>query len=380
MFNNNDLGYIIRTFLPELVQKHGVSKQQFKVLNALANCRTSNLGGAAMVCHDCGTMHYAMHSCRNRHCPRCQGIDKELWVEDRKQELLPVKYYHVVFTVPHLLLELFRFNQKIMCDLLFEKAWETLCLFASDPKLLGAKLGVIAILHTWDQQMKLHPHIHFIVPAGGIDKSGKWKHSKQNGDFLFDVKNMSEKFSARFAEKLRVLKRKGLIKKPIPRDLIPKPWVVYAKQAFGSPENVVEYLGRYTHRVAISNARILKVTDTHVTFNWCNRKKNHKKETETITGVEFLKRFLQHIVPAYYRRIRHLGFLSTRTKSVSINNIRKCFSLPNIDAKKLSRAEVLSLRFGERSALTCACGGELHLYESYPRNRDPPTKAGLMTA
>jgi hypothetical protein len=191
---------------------------------------------------------------------------------------------------------------------------------------------------------------------------------------------MSEMFSASFAYKLRSLKKKGLIKKPIPRDLIPKPWVVYAKQAFGSPESVVEYLGRYTHRVAISNARIIKVTDTHVTFRWCNRKDNYKTETETITGVEFLKRFLQHIVPAYYRRIRHLGFLSTRTKSASITSIRESLKSPMVVAKKLSRAEILCLRFGERSVLTCVCGGELHLYESYARSRDPPVKAGLMTA
>ncbi len=372
MPNNTDLGFIIRKFLPDLLKTRGVTKNQLKVLNALANCRTTNMGGSAMACKQCGTMHYVLHSCRNRHCPRCQGIDKELWIEDRKHDLLPVKYYHVVFTVPHLLLELFRFNRKIMFNLLFEKSWETLCCFASDNEWLGAKPGAIAILHTWDQQLKFHPHIHFIVPAGGMDKQGKWKNTKQNGDFLFDVKQMSDKFSAIFAEKLRKLKQQGKINKLVPRDLIPEPWVVYAKQAFGTPESVVEYLGRYSHRVAISNARILKVTDTHVTFKWCNRKENYKQETETVTGVEFLKRFLEHIVPPYFRRIRHLGFLSARNKAKSLESLRADLNVKH-EVIKLTRAEVLLLRFGERSVLQCKhCFGELYLVETYAKQRAPP--------
>lgn len=373
MYESDTLGAAIKKFLPLLLKERGVTKHQLKVLRALSTCRTTELGGSAMACSDCGEMHYVLHSCRNRHCPRCQGIDKELWVEDRKQELLPVKYFHVVFTVPHHLLELFRFNRKVMYSLLFEKAWETLCLFAKDPKLLGAELGAIGILHTWDQQLKLHPHVHFIVPAGGIDNNQTWKPSKQNGDFLFDVKEMSKVFSARFAKKLRKLKMQGKIVKRVPKDLIPKPWVVYAKQAFGSPESVVEYLGRYTHRVAISNARILKVTQTGVTFSWCDRKNNYQKKTETIGGVDFLKRFLDHIVPPYFRRIRHFGFLSTRNKNKSIDLIRDSLGAKTCENQlRLTRAQVLELRFGERSVLQCkSCGGELILFKSYP-TRAPP--------
>jgi len=380
MYSNDTFGAVLNQFLPALLNKRGVSKHQLKVLRALATCRTPELGGSAMVCHDCGSVHYVLHSCRNRHCPRCQGIDKELWVEARKQELLPVKYFHVVFTIPHELLELFRFNREVMYNLLFEKSWETLCLFATDPKLLGAQPGAIAILHTWDQQLRFHPHVHLIVPAGGIDKSGKWKNSKQDGDFLFDVKQMSTTFSARFAKKLRRLKRQGKIKKFVPRDLIQNPWVVYAKQAFGSPESVLEYLGRYTHRVAISNARILRVTNTHVTFSWCDRKNGYQKKTETISGVEFLERFLDHIVPPYFRRIRHLGFLSSRSKKQSLATIRKSLGVKLVKAKPLSRAQVLELCFGERSLLKCSdCGGELHLLETWPKERAPPVnvKAGI---
>lgn len=373
MPQENDLGSIIRKFLPGLLHKKGVSKHQLKVLRALSNCRSKEMGGSAMACKQCGTIHYLLHSCRNRHCPRCQGIDKELWIEGRKHDLLPVKYFHVVFTVPHNLLELFRFNRKVMYNLLFEKSWETLCLFAKDPKLLGARLGAIAILHTWDQQIKLHPHIHFIVPAGGIGPNRKWKNSKQQGGFLFDVEHLSAKFSARFAKKLRSLKQRGKIKKYVPRDLIKKPWVVYAKQAFGNPESIVEYLGRYTHRVAISNARILHVSDTHVTFRWTNRKKNYKTETATITGVQFLERFLDHIVPPNFQRIRHYGFLSSRNKTGVLECIRRDLNVYIDPAPRLSRAEILTERFGDRSLLNCRfCGGELALFETYPRQRAPP--------
>lgn len=369
----NTLGDVIRQFLPALLKERGVSKAQLKVLRALAGCRTPEMGGSAMVCHHCGSVHYVLHSCRNRHCPRCQGIDKELWVEARKQELLPVKYFHVVFTVPHELLELFRFNREQMYNLLFEKSWETLRLFAKDPKLLGAQPGAIAILHTWDQQVRFHPHVHLIVPAGGVDKHGKWKSSKQDGNFLFDVKKMSGVFSARFAEKLRQLKQQGKIRKQVPRDLIKKPWVVYAKQAFGSPQSVVEYLGRYTHRVAISNARILEVTGTQVTFSWCDRENGYQKKTQTISGTEFLKRFLDHIVPPYFRRIRHLGFLGSRNKTQSLEAIRESLGEKPLPATPLTRAQLLELRFGERSLLRCKdCGGELQLLETYPGQRAPP--------
>jgi hypothetical protein len=316
----NNPGSIVRLFLPGLIQKKGVSKHRLKVLGALANCRTKELGGSAMACRQCGHIHYVLHSCRNRHCPRCQGIDKELWIEARKHELLPVKYFHVVFTVPHDLLEIFRFNRKVMYNLLFGMSWKTLCLFAKDPKLPGAQLGAIAILHTRDQQLNFHPHVHYIIPAGGLDNDGDWKHSKQQGGFLFDVENLSSRFSGMFVTKLRKLEQQGKIKKFVPRDLIKKPWVVYAKQAFGSPESVLEYIGRYTHRVAISNARILKVTNTHVTFRWCNRKDGYKTEIKTLAGVRFPEKFIDHIVPERFQRIRHLGFLvSDRLSTCMIN-------------------------------------------------------------
>jgi hypothetical protein len=211
------------------------------------------------------------------------------------------------------------------------------------------------------------------VPAGGLDNNGRWKSSKQQGEFLFDVKNLSSKFSAIFAKRLRTLKQQGKITKFVPRDLIKTPWVVYAKQAFGSPESVVEYLGRYTHRVAISNARILKVTDTHVTFRWTNRKKDYAAEIQTIPGVEFLERFLDHIVPAGFRRIRHLGFLCPRNKKDALEKIRLQLTPGFTPKPRLTRAEILTLKFGERSLLLCReCGGSLLVLETFEKERAPP--------
>lgn len=379
MKDRADIATVINRFLPKLRQKRGLSKQQLKVSGALSRCRTSQLGGAMMACRDCGEVHYILHSCRDRHCPRCQGIDKELWVEARKAELLPVKYYHVVFTVTHDLLEVFKYNRKTMYNLLFECAWDTLNTFAKDTKWLGAQAGAIAVLHTWDQKLKYHPHVHFIVPAGGLDDQKQWKNTKQNGNFLFDVKQMSPVFSARFVKRLRQLKKEGKIKKFVPRDLIKKPWGVYAKKAFGSPDNVLEYLGRYTHRVAISNARIIEVTDTHVTFSWHDRKNNYQKKVETLSGEVFLERFIEHIVPPYFRRIRHYGFLGSRNKSKALKAARDSLKVINIP-QRLLRTQVLELRYGKQSLLQCkSCGGELVLIVSYTKERAPPVPDMIAT-
>ena len=217
-----------------------------------------------------------------------------------------------------------------------------------------------------------------IVPAGGLDENDRWKSSKQNGEFLFDVKEMSKVFSARFAKRLRQLKRQGKIKKYVPRDLIKKPWVVYAKKAFGSTESVLEYIGRYTHRVAISNRRIIHVDSKSVTFEWLDRKNGYKKQIKTLSGIDFLKLFIDHIVPPYFRRIRHLGFLSNRTKNQKIESIREQFGVKVEKAERRTRAEVLKALWGEQSNLHCKeCNGQLILHKSYVRQRDPPRTTGL---
>lgn len=367
------VGRVVEQFLPELKRSTGISKHQLKVLGALAYCRTPACGGSVVACKDCGTIHYVLHSCRNRHCPKCQSIDRELWLEARKKELLPVKYFHVVFTVPHDLLELFRFNKAVMYGLLFKHAWGTLQAFAKDPKWLGAKLGALAILHTWDQQMKLHPHVHFVVPAGGVTKEGKWKNTRTNGDFLFDVKMLSDKFRGTFVKELREIKGKGGLKKAVPTNLYDQKWVVYAKKAFGSPQQVIEYLGRYTHRVAISDARIKNITDKDVCFSWCDRKNGYKTKTQTLSGVQFLERFIQHILPSGFTRIRHYGFLSPRCKTEALKIIREDLKVDQVPAVKRSKKEVLEEKWGSKSLLHCReCGGELELLENFPSPRAPP--------
>lgn len=334
------------------------------------------MGGSVVACRDCGKEHYVLHSCRNRHCPRCQGIDRELWLDARKQDLLPVKYFHVVFTVPHELLELFRFNKSEMYSLLSGQAWKTLQKFGHDKKWLGAQLGAVGILHTWDQQIKLHPHVHFIVPAGGITRDGKWKDTRTAGDYLFDVEMLSDVFRASFVKQLRKLKNQGLVKKTVPKTLFGQPWVVYAKKAFGSAEDVLEYLGRYTHRVAISNARIKSVDDKGVSFEWCDRKDGYKKKTSTLTGAEFLMRFLQHILPAGFTRIRHYGFLSPRAKTAALESIRADLKVLQVPVAKRSRKEVLQEKWGGQSVFRCRdCGGELMLVGSFQPIRAPPVSA-----
>jgi len=370
---NNNVGHIIRHFLPKIIYKRGLSKHQLKVLNAIAKCRTKALGGSVLACKGCGEMHYVMHSCRNRNCPNCQGIDKELWIEDRKNELLPTRYYHVVFTVPCELRKLFAYNKEVMYNLLLTTAWEVLSTFGKNDKKLRAQMGAIAILHTWDQKMNYHPHVHFIVPGGGINKCDQWVAIKKTKGFLFDVIEMSKNFSAKCVNKIRKLKKKGEITGYVPKNMIEKQWVVFSKRAFGSPMTVVEYLGRYTHRVAISNGRILKVTETHVTFQWLDRNNNYTKKQETITGEEFVLKFAKHIVPKYFRKIRHFGFLSSRNKNEALNTIRDCLKISNILIIKPTRSEILKMRFGEQALLSCkSCGGELSLLKTYAKERAPP--------
>jgi len=370
---NNSMANVIDRFLPQFISSNGISKHQLKVLRTLAMCRTPKMGGSVVACEDCGTIHYVLHSCRNRHCPSCQQIDREIWLDARKTELLSVKYFHVVFTVPHDLLELFRFNKAIMYNLLFKHSWQTLHTFGQDPKWLGAQLGALAILHTWDQQIKLHPHVHFLVPAGGITKDRKWKHAKSNGDFLFDVKMLSNVFRASFVKELRKLKKNGHIKKCIPKTLFDKQWVVYAKKAFGSPEQVLEYLGRYTHRLAIANSRIKEVTDQEVTFSWNDRQNGYKTKTQTLAGVKFLERYIQHIVPPQFTRIRHYGFLSPRNKIDALNDIRDDLNMTEVVIGKRSKKEILQEKWGEKSFYHCKhCGGELHTLVVFKSAREPP--------
>jgi len=285
-----------------------------RALHAIRKCRTKALGGHLDWCMDCKKLHLQFNSCRNRHCPTCQGHKQHQWIAARSQELLAVPYFHVVFTLPDHLNPVAIRHPKVLYKILFNSVWETLSAFGNNPKHLGAKLGMIAVLHTWGQNLSLHPHLHCIVPKGGVSKAGFWKKGKSKDDFLFSVKAISKKYRGLFVSKLR----KALPELPqsLYDNLFKKEWVVYAKPPFGKPENIIEYLGRYTHKIAISNHRILGIDKKNktVTFSLKDYRKGGQKTRLTLSTKEFIRRFQLHILPKGFTRIRHYGFLSSSWK------------------------------------------------------------------
>lgn len=311
-----ELADIVREYGIRYLKGRKVPVAHLKVLGAIRDCRTSALGGHVERCDDCGEERIAYNSCRNRHCPKCQGARRDRWIEARKADLLDCKYYHVVFTLPEALNLLCLHYPKQMYNILFAASKETLMQFGRDPKHLGAGLGCISILHTWGQNLSLHPHVHMIVPAGGTDDLGNWLHSRQNGKYLFPVKAMSRVFRGKFMEQFRCFMADGGmdIDEELHRDLYRNEWVVYAKRPFGGAAQVIEYLGRYTHKVAISNHRLMDIAEDRVTFSYRDYRDGGKTKTMTLDAVEFLRRFCLHILPRGFRKIRHYGILSTRNK------------------------------------------------------------------
>ncbi len=331
---------------------------QLRTLSALSKCRTSALGGHVDGCTSCGNLRISYNSCRNRHCPKCQGNEREAWIQAREKELLPVGYFHVVFTLPSELNALCMQYPRIMYASLFDAAWDTINTFSKDEKHLGATTGMISILHTWGQQLTLHPHLHCIIPAGGLTKLGEWKHCKTNGNYLFPVKALSVVFRAKYIYHLRkhVATHNASADKPIvlPKDVIEtcfkKQWVVYAKKPFSGVNSVVEYLGRYTHKVAISNHRITDidtVNDT-VTFNYKDYKAKGRKKQLTLNSMEFVRRFSLHILPKAFVRIRHYGILSSTAKIKAIETIRK--QLPE---KKIKNIRPQPVPYNPLKCLCC---------------------------
>ena len=304
----------------------GLNSWQLRTLSALKKCRTSALGGHIDACDECGNISISYNSCRNRHCPKCQGRKREKWIENRENELLPVPYFHVVFTIPDTLNSLVLQQPKMLYDTLFETAWETLQTFGKNKNL---QIGMIAVLHTWGQNLSLHPHLHCIVPGGGVDENGAWKNIKNDGKFLFPVKALSKVFRAKFCEKLKAnLKDKFNENQEneyekIRQNLWGKSWVIYAKKPFGSPKSVVEYLGRYTHKIAISNGRIRGIDDKTVTFSYKDYRQKGIKKQMVLSHEEFIRRFAMHILPKRFVKIRHYGFLSSTWKRQKLKNLQQ---------------------------------------------------------
>ncbi|TXK18374.1 transposase, partial [Pontibacter qinzhouensis] len=260
----HEVAQVLEQHWPQVERHTGINSWQLRTLGAIMRCRTAAMGGHVDACPDCGSVRISYNSCRNRHCPKCQGRKREEWIRAREAELLPVPYFHLVFTLPEELNPLALLQPKAVYDTLFEAAWETLLTFARDPKHLGARPGMVAVLHTWGQTLSLHPHLHGIVPGGGLSEKGKWRGAPSKGRFLFPVKAMSRVFRAKYVEKLK--ERLPELDRSLVNSLFQKQWVVYAKRPFAGPESVVEYLGRYTHKIAISNHRLLKVEQEAVTF------------------------------------------------------------------------------------------------------------------
>lgn len=349
--SNIEIADILREHIQDYQEKYPLLPDQYKVVYDILNCRTQYLGGHVEKCDHCGSERIAYNSCRNRHCPKCQSMPRERWLEARKAELLPVMYFHSVFTLPHDLNTIILFNKKIMLNILFKAVSETLLIFGKNQKnKLGGKLGFITILHTWDQLLKSHFHLHCLIPGGAITNDWTcWIPCKN--EYLFNEEAMGMVFRGKFIDYMMQAYENGKLvfsgiispfEKPerfekLKNTLFSKKWVVHVKKPIKKPEYVLEYLGRYTHRVAISNQRIVALKDGKVTFKYKNRETN-QMETETIEAVEFIRRFLLHVLPKRFVRIRHYGFLANRNKKSNIAKIR--LMLGQGDFIKVSKTSV----------------------------------------
>jgi hypothetical protein len=368
--------------------RHWLSWKHVKVLLAIAHCRTAALGGHLDQCTRCGhRAAISYNSCRNRHCPKCQTSARERWIAARQRELLPTRYVHVVFTLPRELAPLLLQNRKIVYGLLFRASAETLLEVARDPRHLGAEIGFFSVLHTWNQKLQLHPHIHCVIPAGGLSLDHThWIKSRQT--FFLPVKVLSRVFRSKFVAALKCAFREGqlhfhenltlLVQPKIfaawLRPLFRKDWVVYSKPPFGGPENVLQYLGRYTHRVAISNHRLISLADGKVTFRWRDSAHHNVQKVMTLALDEFLRRFLLHLLPQGFMRIRNFGFLANRRRAVLLP---LCFHLLSstqpLKPEPAMTTDVNNLR------LCPNCGGPMVVIERFTaaeiQLRSPPLPA-----
>lgn len=351
----------------EYHRNHPMTPEQYKAMMAILKCRTSELGGRIDECEDCGHTQILYNSCRNRSCPKCQTFLKVKWIDARKEELLPVPYFHVVFTIPEELNMLAYQNQKIVYKILFDAVAGTLLELTADPKHLGAQIGFTSILHTWGQNLMYHPHIHCVVPSGGLTPEGKFIIGDK--DFFIHIKVLSSKFKGKFLCLLKEAYDSGKLGfygsmleyehdqcfQGFLSTLRRKDWIVYSKATFSGPEAIIEYLGRYTHRIAISNNRILSIEDGTVTFKWKDYRDGEQK-IMTITAEEFIRRFLLHVLPSGFMKIHHYGILSNRNKSTKLKKCQNAVKYTQAKAqfKNLNAVEIIKILTGKDVTL-CPC-------------------------
>jgi len=345
---------------------------KIKHLHAIRLCRTKDLGGHVDACEKCAFYKISYNSCGNRHCPTCGALKREEWIARQEQKLLNAPYFHLVFTLPHDLNRLCLQHPRLIYGLLFRISWQTVKAFAADPKYLGAKTGMTAVLHTWGQQLSLHPHLHCIVPGGGLAQNGKWKTTRSNGKYLFPKNAVRKVFKGKFMAALKDLAKSNTIDLPndLKEILYRKKWVVYAKRPFARPENVIEYLGRYTHKSAISNYRIEKVGNGEVSFRYKVYKKGGKVESMSLETMEFIRRFALHILPHGFARMRHYGLLSSRGQSTYLPVVQKDMGIERPKKSKPEIREQALLRLKTNNQ--CPCCGHKNLRRLFPFPRGEP--------
>jgi hypothetical protein len=363
-----------------------VSLAQLKVMSAIERCRTAALGGHVERCEKCSHTIIAYNSCRNRHCPKCQGAAAREWLAEREAELLPVPYYHVVFTLPARIADIAYQNKAVIYDLLFKASSETMLTIAADPKHLGARIGILSVLHTWGSAMTHHPHVHMIVPGGGFSLDGnRWVSCRPR--FFLAVPVLSELFRGLFLHKLSAAYQAGELQffgkharlidpqafAAYLRPLHNTKWVVYCKRPFGGPKEVLRYLARYTHRVAISNRRLIASDEKGVTFKWKDyrRKGRERYQVMTLATHEFIRRFLIHVLPAGFHRIRYYGLLANSKRAENIARARELLTLPILPVDAIKAANT-SAEEPQKPEHSCPhCGGRMIIIERFERGSTP---------
>jgi hypothetical protein len=366
-----------------------LTRDQRRVMAAIEACRTATLGGHVERCEDCGTVRIAFNSCRDRHCPKCQGLARAQWLADRQADLLPVCYFHVVFTVPAPVAAIALQNKAVVYDILLKAAAETIRVIGADPQHLGGEIGMIAILHSWGQTMTHHPHAHCLVPGGALAPDGRWIACRPK--FFLPVRVLSRLYRRLFLERLQVAFNNNelVLCGKLARFLEPAAftrhltalravdWVVYAKRPFGGPEQVLHYLGRYTHRVAIANSRLLACENGGVRFRWKDYRDNNKPKVMTLDANEFIRRFLLHVLPRGFRRIRHFGFLANACRAAKLVAIRAALQAPQPQPPPAANADYrqrYALLTGQRIDQCPVCGGKMRELGPWPRSPSPRRK------
>jgi hypothetical protein len=379
---------VIRSCLDEFLEKYGaqLTPEQRRALNDLVSCRTAALGGHVLGCPECGHRQIAYNSCGNRHCPTCQAAAAARWMEARASELLPTPYFHLVFTLPDALDPIALAHPRVVYDLLLRSAAETVLELAADPKLLGAQTGVLAVLHTWGQNLQFHPHVHCVVPGGGLSPDGThWVASPCH--FFLPVRVLSRVFRGKFLAGLRAAFARGEVRfaaDPFERALAAAAgtdWVVYAKPPFGGPETVLKYLARYTHRVAISNSRLLDLEEGEVRFRYKDYAHGNRKRTMTLSAVEFVRRLLLHVLPSGFVRIRHYGILANRHRQAKLALCRQLLGSgtaaePEPPEEPRETRENLSPITPTRVCPVCGAGRMIVIQELPPMPAEPEAHEG----